>query len=392
MHTQKWQRFLMAQHIRRLVIISILISIGIGLGWYWSQPKPVLIRVQTVGRGPIESSVANTRAGTVEACQRAKLSPSIGGLIAELPIKQGDHVKAGQLLLSLWNKDLDAQVKLAQREAVATAARATEVCVIAEVARSEADRLVKLRKQKLASDDDTERAVGDAKARAAACLAAKELRRVSQAKIDVSKANLERTRLIAPFNGVIANINGELGEFVTPSPPGIPTPPAVDLVDNTCLYISAPIDEVDAAAVKVGQFARISLDAFPNKTFDGKIRRIAPFVLEIEKQARTVDVEAEFSRPEDYTQLLTGYSADLEIILATHTDVLRIPTEALLEDNRVLIYDATEKTLHIRKIETGLSNWKLTEVRSGLEKGEQVVTSIDREGVEDGALATPEEK
>ncbi len=376
----------MPHHLRRLLVIGALLGVSLALGWYWSQPKPIPVRVETVERGPIESTVANTRAGTVEACQRAKLSPSIGGLIAYLPIKQGDRVKAGQLLLSLWNKDLEAQLKLAEREAVATAARATEVCVVADVARSEADRLVQLRQQKLASDDEAERAVGDAKARAAACLAAQESRRVSQAKINVSKANLERTQLVAPFDGIIAKINGELGEFVTPSPPGIPTPPAVDLIDNNCLYISAPIDEVDAAKVNVGQPVRISLDAFPDKTFDGKIRRIAPFVLEIEKQARTVDVEAEFTRSEDYARLLGGYSADLEIILATRLNVLRIPTEALMEDNRVLVYAADENRLRTRKIEIGLSNWKSTEIISGLNEGEQVVTNIDRKGVEDGAL------
>jgi HlyD family secretion protein len=347
----------------------------------------VLVRVQAVERGAIESTIANTRAGTVEACQRAKLSPSIGGLIDKLPIKQGDTVKAGQLLLSLWNEDLKAQLQLAERDAVATAARATEACVVAEVAKKEADRQVRLLKQKLTSDDIAERAVGDAKARAAACLAAKEARRVSQAKVDVSKANLDRTRLIAPFDGIVAKINGELGEYVTPSPPGIPTPPAVDLVDNTCLYVSAPIDEVDAAQVRIGQPVRISLDAFPKKTFDGKVRRIAPYVLEVEKQARTVDVEAEFTNTADYARMLAGYSADLEIILDTRPDVLRIPTEALLEGKRVLVYSQEDQLLHSRTIETGLSNWKLTEVVSGLEAGEQVVSSVDREGVEDGALA-----
>lgn len=377
----------MIHHFRRLIIISILVSIGIALGWYWSKPKPVLVRVEAVSLGPIESTISNTRAGTVEACQRAKLSPSIGGLIAQLPIKQGDHVKAGQLLLSLWNEDLKAQLKLAERDAIANAAHATEVCVVADVARNEANRQVHLLKQKLSSDDVAERAVGDAKARAAACLAAKESKRVSQAKVDVSKANLERTRLIAPFDGIVAKINGELGEYVTPSPPGIPTPPAVDLVDNNCLYVSAPIDEVDAASVRIGQPVRISLDAFPKRTFDGSVRRIAPYVLEVEKQARTVDVEAEFTHPEDYARMLAGYSADLEIILATQPNVLRIPTEALLEGQRVLVYSKEDKLLHSRKIEIGLSNWKLTEVASGLKEGEQIVSSVDRKGVEDGALA-----
>lgn len=377
----------MTHHLRRLLIISFLLATGIALGWYWSQPKPILVRVHSVDRGSVESSISNTRAGTVEACRRAKISPSIGGIISELPIKQGDLVKKGQLLLALWNDDLVAQITLAERDAVATKARAKEACVIAEVARTEADRLVRLRKQNLASEGETEQAVGDAKARTAACHAARESGLVAQARTDVASKNLERTVLFAPFDGIVAKINGELGEYVTPSPPGIPTPPAVDLIDGQCLYVSAPIDEVDAPKVKLGLPVRISLDAFSGKDFEGSVRRIAPYVLEFEKQARTVEVEAEFVNPADYTRLLAGYSADLEIILDTRTDVLRIPTEALLEGGRVLVFSETDQHLQSRNIETGIANWKMTEVISGLEAGEKVVTSIDRDGVEAGALA-----
>jgi HlyD family secretion protein len=118
-------------------------------------------------------------------------------------------------------------------------------------------------------------------------------------------------------------------------------------------------------------------------------------VLEVEKQSRTVEVEADFSNPKDYHELLAGYSADLEIVLDTHNDVLRIPTEALLTaqdgQHRVLIYDDSDQLLHERNIEIGLSNWKLTEVVSGLSAGEKIVVSIDREGVKAGALATVEQ-
>ena len=135
---------------------------------------------------------------------------------------------------------------------------------------------------------------------------------MAEARVDVTKAHLERTQLYAPFAGVIAEINGELGEFVTPSPVGIPTPPTVDLIDASCLYISAPIDEVDAPRVRAGLPARISLDAFPDRVFPGHVRRVAPYVLDQEKQARTVEIEAEFDDPEK-AGLLAGYSADVEV-------------------------------------------------------------------------------
>ena len=73
----------------------------------------------------------------------------------------------------------------------------------------------------------------------------------------------------------IAEVNGELGEYVTPSPVGIPTPPAIDLIDTQCLYISAPIDEVDAPEIRAGMAARISLDAFSKQFFHGHVRRVA---------------------------------------------------------------------------------------------------------------------
>lgn len=388
----------MIHHVRRFAITGVLIAIGAALGWYLSQPKPVVVTVQAAERGPVQSTVSNTRAGTVKACRRAKISPAIGGVIASLPVSRGDHVKANQILLELWNHDIQAQIKFAQNELEATRAKSQEACVAARVARREADRSVSLRKQNLASEESTERAVGDAEAKEAGCKAARTATKVSEAQIAVIQEQLDRTILTAPFDGIVAEVNGELGEYVTPSPPGIPTPPAIDLVDNSCLYISAPIDEVDAPAVRKGMPVRISLDAFPGETFAGEVRRIAPYILEVEKQSRTVEVEAEFTNPEDYNRLLAGYSADLEIVLDTKDDVLRIPTEALIvaevvgekKKPRVLVLSDKDSQLHERVVETGLSNWKLTEIKSGLQEGDKVVTSLDRKGVEAGALATAE--
>ena len=387
----------MHHHLKSIIITGTLLAIGAALGWYWSQPKPVLIKVQAVELGSVLSTVSNTRAGTVKACRRAHLSPAIGGLIAKLPVLRGDRVKTNQLLLELWNHDIAAEIKFAQEEAIATQARSKETCVVAKVSRREAERLVRLREQKLASEENTERAVGEAEAREAACKAARAANRVSDARVAVTKEALERTILVAPFDGTVAEINGELGEFVTPSPPGIPTPPAIDLIDNSCLYISAPIDEVDAPKVKKNMSVNITLDAFPDERFEGQVQRIAPYILEIEKQARTVEVEAIFTNPDDYSRLLPGYSADLAIILETRGNVLRIPTEALLasdlaggKKHRVLVLPADDNTLREKTIEIGLSNWKLTEVQSGLEQGDQVVVTLDRKGVEAGALVKVE--
>ena len=369
-----------------LILLIVIAGIG-GLIWYSTRPKPVKVLVIQVERGIVEQTIANTRAGTVKACRRAKLSPSLGGQIAALEVREGDKVKAGALLLELWNKDLKAQVRLNESEANAAKSHAEATCLRAEVARREADRLVPLSKTGAISIELVDKAVTLAESSRADCESARASTNVSKARIGVARAQLERTRLIAPFDGIVAEVTGELNEYVTPSPPGIPTPPAVDFIDNTCFFVAAPIDEVDAPRIEVGKPARISLDAFGDKRFPGTVRRIAPYVLEVEKQARTVEVEVEFTREEDIRQLLAGYSADVEVILDTHQDTLRIPTEAVLEDNRVMVFLPDEGVLEEREIKTGMSNWDYTEVHSGLKSDDLVVTSIDRKGVEDGADA-----
>lgn len=375
---------------RAVLILAIVIAIGALIG-YASRPKPIAVTVTQVERGTVESTVANTRAGTVKACRRASLAPATGGQISHLYVQQGEQVEAGQLLLALWDDDLAAQKRLAEREITAVRAAAEQTCLLADNAQREAKRMEELRKNNQVSEQRTDSARTQAKAQRASCQAARANIEVSKAKVAVAAAALERTLLRAPFAGVVGEINGEVGEFITPSPTGVATLPAVDLFDTSCLYISAPIDEVDAPQVKTGMTARISLDAFANKRFAGRVSRIAPYVLEREKQARTVEVEALFTQPEDYRQLLPGYSADLEVIIDTRKDVLRIPTEAVLEGQRVLVYNPATQRLEERRFKAGLSNWKYTQVLSGLNAGETIVTAIDREGVKAGTRVILEE-
>jgi HlyD family secretion protein len=376
--------------LRRVAILAILVcAIGAFL-WWRTRVKPVPVVVGVVDRGRVEQSVANTRAGTVSACRRAKLAPPSGGQIVSLPVREGDRVHAGQVLLELWNEDSAAAARAAEEQAHSAGMRAQETCVSADVAERDAERAKKLHAQGLLPDDQLDRAISSAKSLRAACSAARAEVDQSRASAQSARASLTRTTLRAPFAGIIAKVTGEMGEFTTPSPPGIPTPPAIDLIDDACMYVTAPIDEVDVARVRVGQPAYVIIDAVPGKRFPGHVRRIAPYVLDIEKQARTADVEVELNNPADAVALKPGYSADVEIVLDARDDVVRVPTQALLEGNRVLVFSANPGVLQERKLETGLANWTYTEVRSGLQPGDKVVLSVEREGVVAGARAEAE--
>lgn len=377
--------------MRRILIILLLLAAAGTAFWWFNRPKPISVALVAVDKGKVEASVANTRAGSVEACLRTRLSPIIGGRIAYLGVKKGDHVKKGQVLLRLWNEDQQAQKNLAQTQVTSTSRRIAEACALADNAEREAERMIKLHEKGFISQGGEDKARYEAQSRRAACNAARADVSQAQARVTVTKVEQDRTVLVAPFDGIVADIVGELGEYTTPSPPGVATPPAIDLINDSCLYIEAPMDEVDAPKIHVGQTTRVTLDALPGKVLPGHVRRIAPYVVAVEKQARTVDVEVDLENAEDAKQLLVGYSADVEIVLDSRANTLRIPTSTLMEGNKVLVYLPAKKTLEERVVKTGVSNWEYTEITEGLQQGDQIVASLEREGVKAGALVTPED-
>lgn len=378
--------------MRRIAIIVAIVAL-LGLALFWAtRPKPLPVIVQSIATGKVEATLANTRAGTVEACQRTKLSTIIGGRIEYLGVKEGDKVKKGQLLLKLWNDDQQANTALAQAQITLSAKRSDEACIAAINAEHEAKRQSELRARGFVSTSKEEAARTEAEVRRAACNTAKADIAQAEAKLKATRVEQGRVALYAPFDGTVAKIVGELGEYSTPSPPGVPTPPAIDLIDDSCLYVKAPMDEVDAPKIQVGQPVRITLDALPGKVLPGKVRRVAPYVSAVEKQARTVDIEVDFDQPAEAGKLLVGYSADVEIILAGRDNVLRVPTAAIQEGGKVLVFNADSGKLQERPIKAGLANWEYTEVLEGLQAGERIVTSLDKEGVKAGAKVTPEEK
>jgi HlyD family secretion protein len=373
---------------RRLLFIVVIAAV-LGLAvWWLGRPKPIPVLLTEVGRGVVEATISNTRAGAVEACQRTKLSTITGGRIEVLAVKEGDRVKKGQLLMQLWNADQQAEQKLAQAQLATSQQRVVEVCTLADNAKREAERRHGLFKQGFVSESAYDAARVDADARAAACATARADVDQAQARVNVTRVVQGRTVLIAPFDGTVARIVGEVGEYSTPSPPGVATPPAIDLIDESCLYVKAPMDEVDAPKIAVGQPVRITLDALPKRSFPGKVKRVAPYVSAVERQARTVDVEVDFDDPAAAGRLLVGYSADVEIILQVRENTLRVPTSALLEGGRVLVLEGGR--LAERRLRTGLANWEYTEVLDGLAAGDRIVTSLEREGVKAGAAAVEE--
>ncbi len=374
--------------LRRLLPLLLVVALLGAAGWWLTRPKPVAVVVHEVGRGLVEATLSNTRAGEIEACQRTKMATIVGGRIDYLGVKEGDRVEAGQVLMRLWHGDLDARLAINQAQRATARQRVQEACTVADNAEREAARQAQLVKRGFVSASAEEKARTEARARRAACDTARADVATAQAQLTATETERQRLVLVAPFAGTVAKISGELGEISIPSPPGVPTPPAIDLIDDSCLYVKAPMDEIDAPKIRPGQPVRITLEAMAGTVFEGRVKRVAPYITAVEKQARTVEVDVDFARPDEARGMLVGYSADVEIVLDTRPDVLRVPTAALREGQRVLVEQ--NGVLVERSLRTGLSNWEQTEVVEGLQAGERIVTSLERTGVAPSARVSVE--
>jgi HlyD family secretion protein len=147
--------------------------------------------------------------------------------------------------------------------------------------------------------------------------------------------------------------------------------------------VRAPLDEVDVGRIRPGLVARITMDAYPGRSFAGRVLRSGSYVSEEQRQNRTFDVEVAFDDPSFARTLLPGTSADLEIILRARNGVLRVPTSAILQGSRVMV--VRDGTLHAVPIQTGLANWEYTEIVGGAQAGDAIVISLDRTEVREGA-------
>ncbi|MBO0397063.1 efflux RND transporter periplasmic adaptor subunit [Aeromonas veronii] len=361
------------------------------VAWWW-RPQPTPIRLAEVGRGDVLVTVVNTRAGTIKSCQRAGLSLPGGGVVEQIAVKAGERVARGDLLLTLWSDDIHADLARAHAQQALGKTQREERCSEAAYYEREANRLATLLAKNLTSRTLAEQAQNLADTRRYVCQASRQQERVDEAQVAQVEARLSERRLLAPFAGVVAEVNSKLGEYMTPSPPGVAMPPVIDLIDDRCLYVSAPIDEVDAARLKVGLSARVLLDAMPGRDFAASVTRIAPYVKELEKQARTVEVEATLTALPTDVPLLIGYSADLEVEVTRATDVLRVAASSRADDGSVLRLEG-DKLVRVMP-RWGVENWNWIEVAEGLAAGDRLVAQpgqIVGEGPFSSATEQPDE-
>jgi len=345
-------------------------------------PRPIAVETTVAARGLVEVLVANSEAGSVRSRQAAKLACDRAGRVIAILHREGETVRAGDVLLEQDVSSASAARHAAAHEReVAAAARQTAEAS-ARLADEQFARAEELRRQGVISPEqyDEVRSKHDGAHSELAAAAARV--EAADAAVRLQTNEIEHLQLRAPFDGVLSRRFVEVGEAVSP---GLP---AFEIVALHRLYVTAPIDERDAGSLAPGQSVRVTLDAYPGVTWPARLTRIAPVAEEARQQNRTVEIEVDLPVLPDHPQPRPGLTADVEVVLSRRDSVLRVPSAAVIEGHRVLRLQRGRAVA--REVTIGAKNWDWTEIAGGLGPQDRVITTLDRAGVKDGARVRDE--
>lgn len=366
--------------VKWLGVLGALIGVIFLLKITLLKPRPIEVEVARCGRGLVEDAVTNSQAGTVKSRQKARVGAERAGRIHAFDRQEGDELRPGELILALDATTQSTQLDLARKDLEMARAQLLSAQAAARLARQEFDRTKQLVTQQLAPQGQMDQATSKLEAADAELAAARARASRGEAAVRMQQEELDHLEVRAPFHGVITHRLVEVGESV------IPGQPVVEMQNTDSLYCVAPIDEIDIGRLKPDLPARVQLDPYPKLTWRGRLSRVSPIVNDLKEQNRTLDVEVDLERDPSLPRPKPGTSADVEIILDAHQDVLRVPTFAVMEGKRVLL--AQNGRAVAREVATGLHNWDWTEIVDGLKEGDVVITNLDKAGVKAGAAVT----
>jgi HlyD family secretion protein len=357
---------------------------------YKAHFAAVQVSTCPVGVGEVVAEVMGT--GTLEAHYQATVSAQVQAPLAEYLVDQGDWVKSGQLLARLDDSDIKREVT--NQQAVVMAAEATVQRTMADEAKAKAN-LVKahldyarysglLVTKSISQDqmDKTTQSLAVAEAEVASATAAiAEARRqevASKERLKYQQARLAYTRLSAPFDGLIARRDREVGDIV------VPGASIFLLVSKRELWISAWVDEYEMAGLAPGQPVRVVFRSEPKKQFPGKVARLGN---EVDRETREFRVDCGVDRlPPNWA---VGQRAEVYIETGRKSNVINVPLKALVwREGKPGAYVVNHGRARWRKVTIGLRGVNKVEIEKGLSKRDLVIVGPQTAQLKDGQRVT----
>lgn len=352
-----------------------------GVRYMRSRPKPsIAVRVHRVARGQVRDLVSTVAAGRVAAEREANIRAEIAGTVRRLHHRRGDHVAAGEPLISYDPSELRHRVQLAEAAVVLGRAQADQAAASARLALSNSRRAESLRDRGVTPPAEAETLAGQSDVAERAAVAARTSLVQGTANVQIARDALSHAVLRAPFAGVILTTGIEEGEVTAPGAP------VVTLADTSSLHVDAELDESDLGRVQVGMRAELALDAFPGQRFAGSLTEIAPSVTRDIRGNRAIAIRVGL---EPDPRLRVGMSADVDVIVATRDNVLWVPPNAVIgrgTDRAVLA--VVNGIARRRSIGVGVSTWEAVEVTRGVNEGDRVIVTLSTADLGDGSNVT----
>jgi len=380
-----------------VVIVAILVAAAVAHG---SGSKIEPSKLAKTTRGDIAKSVVAT--GKIQPITKVELKSKASGLVEKLFVDINQPVRKGQLLAQLDQQEILAQV--AAQKAQLSASEANVVTYRANIEQDKVNSLapdlpmyqqtyernLSMMKEGVVSKQILDNAQRD-------YLAAKNKRDGAVAQISVDQAKLRQaeaqvaqsqaslnqlneqfsyTTLVSPIDGIILSRDVEVGDAVSSILVlGSTATLVMTLGDTAQVYVKGKVDEADIGNVYLGQPAHIRVESFPNKTFNGKVTKIAPLGVE-KDNVTTFEVRVSIDNPTG--ELKANMTANAEILVTEHKNTLSVPEQALTYDNQknafIFLPDPKAKDgQHKVAVKVGISNGSRTEILEGLKEGDTVV-------------------
>ena len=382
---------------RKKIVISLIVVLVVG-GVIASQAgggdAGVSVRIDEVGTRDLVATV--TASGRIEPTRAVDIASDITGKIIRLPVEEGQWVRRGQFLLRIDPTQFEASVQRA--EAMLSSARASELQAIANrnQAKRQLDRSIELRQtdSNLVSPQELETAQTNYDV--AAAVAESQSHQVAQTQASLREAEdqLSKTILVSPMDGQVTRLAVEEGEVALASTFSRDVGLLMTISDLSVIQVNVRVDETDVVRLADGDSAEVTIDAFPDTTFSGRVTKISHSAIQVAASGgsgdRAVDYDVEITLDAPPADIRPDLSATAKVVTETRTEALSIPIIALtVREHRPIssedmprdtsatetegVFVVQDGIAQFRPVRVGIAGEEHFEVLEGLTAGDSIV-------------------
>ncbi len=360
--------------MKKMKMVKVFVALLLFLSFFSCRPRNNVeeIKEEFFGANPVkifevkEQKISEKLfyTGLIEAWKKINITPDLGGKIAKIHVEEGDRVEKGQLLAELDTRA--TRLQLEQARAALAVAEANNKDALRNM-----DRMERLRREKAVSDQQYEKIK-------LAYEAAEAQVQQARAAVNLASYGLDVSLMKAPFSGVVASKNAEVGDVINPMMGGFsPTSGVLTLMDFSRVNIEINLSHQDIVRIKKGQAAQLRVTVFPDRVFQGYVSLVN---ITADPLTKKFKVEVRIDNPDLILRPNTFGEVTLEV--STHEDALVIPQKAVLENRYVFL--ARKNKAERKEVTLGLQNAELVEVLTGIKEGDLVIVEGNY-GLEDGA-------